>query len=482
MRRFLPILAIGIVSLAFFFVKPTSAQGCAISEFTMSPSPPYTLGTHVQLYVKSSCGTVRFEINGQPKAEIGSSEQNETWKTEEFGSGTHTVCAVARGDGGWENADRECRDVYVEGGQAPPEGSESGGNARCWVNSFVVTPGSGPVGTSFNLSSQGQCDGNMRAARYTIDGKAFGEHTSNTHNTDWNSSGYSTGNHTVCFLVTGGDWSEAAKSCVNVTLKKSGSASNDVAEGEQATNNQPGQTYQSNPSDVDNPQGNSPEANNGNSNSCTGITLGLDIGDIARITPGLPNNLRAGAGESYNRIDRIPGEAEFIIVGGPSCAGGYWWWKVQYQGQVGWTAQGDGSDLWIEFVSGGVTGNSSGNPNNSIGDNANPSQIPTTTPKPTDLPNYDLEEAEEFAPSASLNDEYICYGGYGFGFRDGHHFVKFQVKRDLRDWFVTNLFFVPSGQLWANPDDSGYAEAGFRWPDWLPILLSPSFYQLCGYK
>jgi ABC-type antimicrobial peptide transport system permease subunit len=36
------------------------------------------------------------------------------------------------------------------------------------------------------------------------------------------------------------------------------------------------------------------------------------------------------------------------VLEGPVCAENMAWWKVQYQGQTGWTAEGQGTDYWLE--------------------------------------------------------------------------------------------------------------------------------------
>lgn len=231
-----------------FADKSVVDRGCNIQNFSMNPVDPYILGDHVQLLGTSNCGTVKFEINGQSKSETGQPNQNMTWKTEEFGSGTHQVCFVARGEGGWENADRRCRTVYVEGGQAPPSGSNNNGNVvRCWINSFGVTPGSLGKGEVFHLSGQGQCDGNARASRFSLDDNPFSETGSYQNSANLATNNISTGIHKLCFHITGGDWKDAATSCVNVTVNASGPSGNDTAQGGQTNNNVPGQTDQSNP-------------------------------------------------------------------------------------------------------------------------------------------------------------------------------------------------------------------------------------------
>jgi uncharacterized protein YraI len=454
------------MAFMLFIVSSTQvveAQGCSISTFTMNPVDPYTHGVAVQLYGASNCGTVRFEIDGNPRAETGSSTQTETWQTSEFNPGNHEVCFVARGDGGWSNAARSCRTVYVEGSQAPPAGSQAGDDVACWVNNFVVTPSSAPVGSTFNLSGQGQCDGNVRAIRFTIDGSAFGEYGGNTHNSSWRSSNQSTGSHRLCFQVTAGNWNEdKAESCVNVTLTSGGQPSNDVSVGSPATNGNTGQTNQSGPNNDQ--QSNSPAPittqNNGNqsvatdngtqpqtsssqginwylggsnrlsghyvragfddirirsgpgtnydqlgllvenhyypvlqiqngwvqiqgskgsgwvslsvveefggssntssgnstatntANGCPSFAEPVSVGDIGRITPGVSNNMRSGAGTSYGGVGQIPAGATFNVIGGPRCNDGYRWWQVNYNGVSGWTADGVAGDLWIERASG----------------------------------------------------------------------------------------------------------------------------------
>lgn len=89
----------------------------------------------------------------------------------------------------------------------------------------------------------------------------------------------------------------------------------------------------------------------------------LTIGGVARVTPGDPNVLRSAPGTRSTGansvvIGSIPGGGAFTVNGGPVCGSdGRWWWYVNYNGQVGWTAEGDGASYtyWLEPWSNGAT-------------------------------------------------------------------------------------------------------------------------------
>lgn len=73
----------------------------------------------------------------------------------------------------------------------------------------------------------------------------------------------------------------------------------------------------------------------------------------ARVAPGLPNNLRAEPSQSVAAIGEIPGEGIFTVRSGPVCdETGLLWWEVDYDGMVGWTAEGRGGDYFLEPIPG----------------------------------------------------------------------------------------------------------------------------------
>jgi hypothetical protein len=76
----------------------------------------------------------------------------------------------------------------------------------------------------------------------------------------------------------------------------------------------------------------------------------LSVGSYGRVTPGLPNTVRSGAGVYGTvRIGQIPAGGTFVVLSGPNCgADGRWWWYVNHNGLIGWTAEGQGSTYWLE--------------------------------------------------------------------------------------------------------------------------------------
>lgn len=81
----------------------------------------------------------------------------------------------------------------------------------------------------------------------------------------------------------------------------------------------------------------------------------LSVGGLARVTPGLPNVVRSAPGTTASGansvvIGEIPGGGTFSVLNGPACGlDGRWWWYVNYNGLIGWTAEGEGSHTyWTE--------------------------------------------------------------------------------------------------------------------------------------
>ncbi|WP_119068879.1 SH3 domain-containing protein [Aggregatilinea lenta] len=72
-------------------------------------------------------------------------------------------------------------------------------------------------------------------------------------------------------------------------------------------------------------------------------------GDQGRVTPGDPNTLRSAPGATNTAVSEIPGGGVFIVLSGPQCGPEGWtWWRVNYAGVTGWTAEGQNSTYWLE--------------------------------------------------------------------------------------------------------------------------------------
>lgn len=86
----------------------------------------------------------------------------------------------------------------------------------------------------------------------------------------------------------------------------------------------------------------------------------LSVGNYGRVTPGLPNVVRTAPGTTSSGansvvIGEIPGGGIFHVQGGPVCGPDRrWWWYVNYNNLVGWTAEGEGANIyWVEPWHGG---------------------------------------------------------------------------------------------------------------------------------
>lgn len=332
-----------------------SAQGCSVS-LTMDPVKPpsgYSLGTHVITAATSNCTTVKFQITRYSdgtvwdKAEIGAPNQIETWKTEETGTGDFEYCALGH-ISNWQNAARDCQTVYVEGNQGAPIGSTVTGN--CWVNDSTTTPSAGPIGTTFNFAGRGQCDGNARAARFTLNGVPYGEGSTANISATWTSDRQ--GEFIVCYQITAGEWSEAAESCVTFQVNAGGSVSNTTVQGAPSTNyeGEVPPVGQSSSGSTSSGEANADPGNNGSNpivpvqpSSCNAIVpTRLSIGAIGLVSDYDPNPvpLRSQPSRDASILVQVPVREALTMIGNPHCDGeGIIWYETQYAGYTGWMAE-----------------------------------------------------------------------------------------------------------------------------------------------
>jgi uncharacterized protein YraI len=78
------------------------------------------------------------------------------------------------------------------------------------------------------------------------------------------------------------------------------------------------------------------------------------VGQKARVTltpagqTAVPVRVRAAAGVANPVIVQIPDGTVFDVTGGPACADNFTWWRISFNGQVGWVAEGSTSGYFIE--------------------------------------------------------------------------------------------------------------------------------------
>lgn len=84
---------------------------------------------------------------------------------------------------------------------------------------------------------------------------------------------------------------------------------------------------------------------------CAGLPVPrLRIGIQGIVADTTANRVRATPSLGAQEVASIPPNGIFTVLGGPTCADGYVWWQVEYNGQVGWTAEGDSSKYWLSWL------------------------------------------------------------------------------------------------------------------------------------
>jgi uncharacterized protein YraI len=90
---------------------------------------------------------------------------------------------------------------------------------------------------------------------------------------------------------------------------------------------------------------------NAQSTTCPGsLPPRLVVGGVGRVTPGDANNVRSEASSAAELTGQIPAGESFNVLDGPICNNDRTWWKIEYQGLVGWTVEGSAESYWLEPV------------------------------------------------------------------------------------------------------------------------------------
>lgn len=160
----------------------------------------------------------------------------------------------------------------------------------------------------------------------------------------------------------------------------------------------------------------------------------------------------------YEVIDSV---SEFIPLNVSTCVDGYTWDQLNVRDTsiVGWLA--------------------TYNKHEQITSTKTPA-IPK--PQSTLIPDFSQDKQSDGSSTQSNSVSSTCYFGQRFGTEKDkkgiHHYVEFDVDSDITtlNWSVSGPFWP---KLFAAPVN-GKLKAGFRWLDFLPVLLKPSWFKACA--
>jgi hypothetical protein len=85
--------------------------------------------------------------------------------------------------------------------------------------------------------------------------------------------------------------------------------------------------------------------------SCDGAPeIRLIIQERGRVTDSNNDtlNLRNGPGTTFDILIALNPRDVFTVIDGPSCSGGFAWFRVRYRSTVGWLAEGDAEDYYVD--------------------------------------------------------------------------------------------------------------------------------------
>lgn len=76
----------------------------------------------------------------------------------------------------------------------------------------------------------------------------------------------------------------------------------------------------------------------------------LHVGQSGKLAPDLgANNIRSEPTTNAEVVGSIPPEGIFNVLDGPVCADGFNWWRVDYNGLIGWTVEGQGETYYMNY-------------------------------------------------------------------------------------------------------------------------------------
>lgn len=112
----------------------------------------------------------------------------------------------------------------------------------------------------------------------------------------------------------------------------------------------------------------------------------LVIGGQGRATPGPATNLRDTPSTRGGFVGQIREGQIFDVLDGPICADGYAWWQIDLEGLVGWAAEGQPREYWLEPYP---------LAENVVTPTARATAIPTFAAQPSPIPSRLVADNEE---------------------------------------------------------------------------------------
>jgi len=76
----------------------------------------------------------------------------------------------------------------------------------------------------------------------------------------------------------------------------------------------------------------------------------LQVGDYGKVSSNTPSRLRGEPGVTGDQVGQVDPLDVFQVIAGSTCAGGFNWWQVEVNGLVGWLAEGDSENYYVEVV------------------------------------------------------------------------------------------------------------------------------------
>ncbi|MEL6149066.1 MAG: SH3 domain-containing protein [Chloroflexota bacterium] len=85
-----------------------------------------------------------------------------------------------------------------------------------------------------------------------------------------------------------------------------------------------------------------------NTQNCPeGVPPRLIVGEQGIVIDELANNVRSQPALDAQKVGELPPGNIFAVLNGPVCADDFVWWEVDYNGLVGWTAEGENTTYWL---------------------------------------------------------------------------------------------------------------------------------------